>query len=135
MAAMTIAPSAGCGMPRKSGVNKISVRKQKSAAMRLASWVRAPADIATEVLDRLPTTRNPPKRPLRMLAGPVRDQLLVGIDGAAALHGCRLCPAERLGIADQHDGERAGREILQDRKVERGQARGEAGRTGGRRPR
>ena len=67
---MTMAASAGCGMPRNNGVNKTSVRKQKTAATRLASWVRAPAAMATEVLDRLPTTRKPPKRPLRILAGP-----------------------------------------------------------------
>ena len=30
----------------------------------------SPAAMATDVLDRLPTTRNPPKRPLRILPGP-----------------------------------------------------------------
>ena len=42
----------------------------KTAATRLAIWLRAPAAVATDVFDRLPTTRNPPKSPLRMLAGP-----------------------------------------------------------------
>ena len=55
------------------------------------------------------------------VGGPVRDQLLVRVDVAAALHRRRLCSAERLGIADQHDGERAGREFPQDRGVKVGQ--------------
>ena len=55
------------------------------------------------------------------IGGPVRDQLLVRIDVAAALHCRGLCPAERLGIADQHDGERAGCELLQYCRVEVGQ--------------
>ena len=62
------------------------------------------------------------------IGGPVGDQLLVRIDVAAALHRRGLCPAERLGIADQHDGERAGRELLQDCRVEVGQ--GEVGQAG-----
>ena len=63
------------------------------------------------------------------VGGPVRDQLLVRIDVAAALHRRGLCPAERLGIADQHDGERAGRELLQYCRVEVGQREvGQAGR-------
>ena len=40
------------------------------AATRLANWLRASAAIATEVFDKLPTTRNPPNRPLAILAGP-----------------------------------------------------------------
>src|SRR5215472_15412185 len=104
MAAITIAASAGCGIPRNNGVNKTSVRKQKTAATRLASWVRAPAAIATEVFDRLPTTRNPPKRPLSMLAGPCAISSWFEIDVTTALHCRGLCPAERLGIADQNDG-------------------------------
>ena len=55
------------------------------------------------------------------VGGPVRDQLLVRVDVAAALHRRGLCPAERLGVADQHDGERAGRELPQDSEVEVGQ--------------
>jgi hypothetical protein len=43
----------------------------------------------------------------------VRDQLLVGVDIAAALHCRALRSPERLGIADQYDGERAGRELPQ----------------------
>ena len=34
------------------------------------------------------------------IGGPMRNQLLVRIDVAAALHGSCLCPAERLGITD-----------------------------------
>ena len=34
------------------------------------AWLRASAAIATEVFDKLPTTRNPPNRPLKILAGP-----------------------------------------------------------------
>src|SRR5262245_44543343 len=49
-------------MFRKSGVKKTSVRRQKTAATRLANWLRAPAAIATEVLEQVPTTRNPPNR-------------------------------------------------------------------------
>jgi hypothetical protein len=56
-------------MPRNNGVNTISVKKQETAATRLATWVRAPAAIATEVFDSLPTTRKPPKTPLRIFAG------------------------------------------------------------------
>ncbi len=77
--------------------------------------------MATEVLDRLPTTRKPPNKTAQNVGGPVRDQLLVRIDVAAALHGRGLRAAERLGIADQHDGERAGHELLQHRGVEVGQ--------------
>src|SRR5215467_14586966 len=43
---------------------------------------------------------------------PVRDQFLVRVDIATALHRRSLRSAESLGIADQHDGERAGRELL-----------------------
>ena len=69
------------------------------------------------------------------VGGPVRDQLLVRVDVAAALHRRGLGPAERLGIADQHDGERAGRELLQYCGVEVGQREvGQAGRED-RRPR
>jgi len=57
-------------MFRNRGVKKISVKKVKTAATRLATWLWAPAAVATEVFDRLPTTRNPPKSPLRMFAGP-----------------------------------------------------------------
>src|SRR3974377_2521792 len=70
IAAMTMAASVGSGMLRNRGVNRISVRRQKAAVTRLATWLRAPAPIATEVFDRLPTTRNRPKRPLKMFAGP-----------------------------------------------------------------
>ena len=42
------------------------------------------------------------------IGGPVRDQLLIRVDVAAALHCRGLCPAECFGIADQHDGKRAG---------------------------
>jgi hypothetical protein len=48
----------------------------------------------------------------------VRDQFLVRIDVASSLHRRCLRPAQRLGIADQHYGERARRELLQYRKVE-----------------
>jgi len=41
-----MAASAGCGMSRNNGVNDPKVRKQKTAATRLTSWVRAPAAIA-----------------------------------------------------------------------------------------
>jgi len=78
--------------------------------------------MATEVLDRLPTTRKPPKRPLKYWR-PVCDELLVRIEVAAALHCCGLCSAERLGIADEHDGQRAGHEFLQFYGVELGSAR------------
>jgi hypothetical protein len=60
------------------------------------------------------------KETAQNIGGPVRDQLLVRIDVAAALRRRGLCRAERLGIAYQHDGERAGRELLQYRKVELG---------------
>jgi hypothetical protein len=42
------------------------------AEAQVMPWpaVRAPAPMATKVLARLPTTRNQPKSPLRMLAGP-----------------------------------------------------------------
>ena len=70
IAAMTMAASAGCGMFRNRGVSQTSVKRQKVAATRLATWLRAPAAVATEVFDRLPTTRKPPKRPLKMFAGP-----------------------------------------------------------------
>ena len=48
------------------------------------------------------------------------DQLLVRIDFAAALHRRGFCSAERLGIAHQHNGKRAGREFVQDRRVKVG---------------
>jgi hypothetical protein len=54
------------------------------------------------------------------IGGPVRDQLLVRIDVATALHCRRLCPTERLGIADQHDGECTGHEVAQFCRVEVG---------------
>ena len=37
--------------------------------------------------------------------------------GLAALNRRGLCPAERFGIADQHDGERAGCQLPQYRRV------------------
>jgi len=40
---------------------------------------------------------------------------VVRIDVAATLHCRGLCPAERLGIADQHDGKRAGHEVPGER--------------------
>jgi hypothetical protein len=120
--------AASAGMPRNNGVSKTSVRKHNTAATRLASWVRAPAATATEVLDRLPTTRKPPKRPLRILAG-VCDEFLVGIDVAAGLYRRGLCTTERLGIADQHNGKRAGHAVLQFCRVELGQR--EVGQAGG----
>ena len=59
----------------------------------------------------------------------MRDQLLVRIDVAAALHRRGLCPAEGLGIPDQHDGERTGCELLQYCGVDVGQREmGHAGR-------
>jgi len=51
----------------------------------------------------------------------VRDQLLVRVDVAAALQRRRLRPAKRLGVADQDDGECAGREFPQDTEVKVGQ--------------
>ena len=51
---------------------------------------------------------------------PVRDQFLVRVDIATALHCRSLRSAERLGIADQHDGKRARQEVPQYRKVEVG---------------
>src|SRR5437667_7432493 len=57
----------------------LSVKKQKAAAIRLATWLRAPAAMATEVFDRLPTTRNPPKRPLNIFAGPCATNSWFGL--------------------------------------------------------
>ena len=54
MAAMTMAARAGCGRSRNSGVSATSVRMQRTAAIRLATCVRAPELMATEVFDRLP---------------------------------------------------------------------------------
>src|SRR6516225_7638089 len=104
-----MAASAGCGMFRNRGVKKISVRNVKTAATRLASWLRAPADVATEVFDKLPTTRNPPKSPLRMLAGPCAINSWFG----SILPP--LCKAAALAApsADQHDGERARHKFAQ----------------------
>src|SRR6516162_7807690 len=42
-------------------------KSAREVAIRLATWLRAPAAMATEVFDRLPTARNPPKRPLKYL--------------------------------------------------------------------
>jgi hypothetical protein len=67
----------------------MSVKKQKAAAIRLATWLRAPAAMATEVFDRLPTTRNPPKRPLKMFAGPCHTNSWFGFMSPP------LCIAER----------------------------------------
>ena len=108
-------------MPRNNGVKKTSVRKQKTAATRLANWVWAPAAMATEVLDRLPTTRKPPKRPLRILAGPCAISSWFGSMSPPPCIAAAFAAAERFGIADQHDGERAGRELPQYREVELGQ--------------
>jgi hypothetical protein len=47
----------------------------------------------------------------------MRNQLLVRIDVATALHCRRLCRADSLGISDQDDGERTGREFPQYCKV------------------
>ena len=91
---MTMAASAGWGMFRNKGVKKINVKKQKTAPTRLASWLRAPAAVATDVFDR-------------------SDQLLVWIDCAAALHCCCFGCAECLGVTDQHDSQRARHEFLQ----------------------
>src|SRR6516162_1632791 len=79
IAAMTMAASAGCGIFRNRGVSRMSVKKQKAAAIRSATWLRAPAAMATEVFDRLPTTRNPPKRPLKMFAGPCASNSWFGL--------------------------------------------------------
>src|SRR5262249_23033632 len=79
IAAMTMAASAGCGIFRNRGVSRMSVKKQKAGAIRLATWLRAPAAMATEVFDRLPTTRNPPKRPLNIFAGPCATNSWFGL--------------------------------------------------------
>src|SRR6516225_1351244 len=50
------------------------------------------------------------EQPAQDVGGSMRDQFLVRIDFAAALHGCGLGRAERLGIADQDDGKRSGSE-------------------------
>src|SRR4030095_6873718 len=102
-------------MPWNKGVNRINVRRQNTAATMFANWVRAPAAIATDVFERLPTTRKPPKRPLKMFAGPVGEGLLFRIDIAIFLRRSRLCPTERLDIAHQHDRKGTGRELQQDR--------------------
>jgi len=56
--------------------------------------------MATEVFDRLPTTREAAEKAAQNIGRPVRDELLVRID-VAALYCCSLCRAERLGIADE----------------------------------
>jgi hypothetical protein len=79
IAAMTMAASAGWGIFRNRGVSRMSVKKQRAAAIRLATWLRAPAAMATEVFVRLPTTRNPPKRPLNIFAGPCATNSWFGL--------------------------------------------------------
>ncbi len=55
------------------------------------------------------------------VGGSVRNQFMVRVDFAAALQCRGLRSAERLGIADQHDGKRAGCQFQQDGAVEVGQ--------------
>jgi hypothetical protein len=57
--------------------------------------------------------KEPAEKAAQNIRGPVGDELLIRIDVAAILHHRRLCPAKRLGIADQHDCERAGHEFPQ----------------------
>ena len=52
---------------------------------------------------------------------PLRDQFLIWVNVTPALDRRGLCRTERLRIADQHDGERPGSELLQYRHVEAGQ--------------
>ncbi len=58
------------------------------------------------------------KEPGRDIGRSVRDQLLVRVDIAAALHRRSLGRAQRLGIADEHDRQRTRRKLPQYGGVE-----------------
>ena len=111
------------------------MRKQKTAATRLASLGAGAGGHGHGGLGQAADDEEAAEEAAQDIGGPVRDQLLVRIDVAAALHRRGLGSAERLGIADQHDGKRAGRELLQGLRGQGWAARGGAGRTEGRRPR
>src|SRR5262252_8689291 len=112
IAAMTMAASAGCGIFRNRGVSRMSVKKQKAAAIRLATWLRAPAAMATEVFDR-PHYEKSPEKAAQYICWSVCHQFLVRIDVAAALYSRRFRCAERLRVADQHNGERTRCQLVQ----------------------
>src|SRR5262249_57650522 len=63
-------------------------------------------------------SENPPERAAQVVAGSVGNQLWVGINVTATLQSRCLGCAERLGVADQHDGERTRRKLAQYRGVQ-----------------
>lgn len=71
MAAMTTAASTAWGSCSNSPVSRRRLTTVNAAATRFASWVRPPELPWTAVLERLPLTTMPPKRPEPRLATPV----------------------------------------------------------------
>ena len=108
-------------MPRNNGVKKTSVRKQKTGRDKIGELGMGAGTHGDRGLGQAADDEETAEQATQNIGGPVRDQLLVRIDVAAALHRRGLCPAERLGIADQHDGERAGHKLPQYGRVEVGQ--------------
>jgi hypothetical protein len=108
-------------MPRNNGVNKTNVRKQNDRCDEVGELGAGAGGHGHRGLGQAADDEEAAEEAAQNIGGPVRNELLVRIDVAAGLHCRGVCPAERLGIADQHDGERAGRELLQYRKVELGQ--------------
>jgi hypothetical protein len=108
-----MAASAGCGMPRNSGVRKTRVRKQKTAGA---------GGHGHRGLGQAANDEEAAEEAAQDVGGPVRNKFLVRIDVATALQRRGLRSAERLGIANQHNGERAGDKFQRDWRVEVGQA-------------
>src|SRR5215211_4159254 len=87
-AVMTIAASTGRGRSRSRPGAKTSSRAIATAPTSGVSWLRAPAETATGVREALEEMANPWKKPAARLAAPrARRELLVGVDGLAALGG------------------------------------------------
>ena len=117
---MTMAPSAGCGMPRNSGVKQNQREEAEDRGDEVGDLGAGAGGHGHGGLGQAADDEEAAEKAAQDVGGPVRDQLLVRIDVAAALHRRGLRSAKRLGIADQHDGKRAGREFLQDRRVKVG---------------
>ena len=105
-------------MPRNNGVKK----KAKDRTDEIGKLGARTGGHSYGSLGQTADNEKATEQTAQNIGRPVRDQLLVRVDIAATLHCRGLRSTERLGIADQHDGERAGRELPQYCRIKVGES-------------
>lgn len=106
-AAITIAESVASGRSSNSPVSAIRVMIVSAATTSPESWLRAPADALTAVLDMLPLTTIPLESAAPRFAAVEPEQLTVDVDLLVLTGGVGLGGPEALGKADEHHSDPA----------------------------